>query len=134
MSDWIENPGKQPDWIPEGALVEVKLLNGTDTKARPANEYAWGMENGSGFCITHYRILEKIKDDDIGKHYRHEYRGIKFDPYRVCWLYGIKGGPREHIVKKALRGTDKGHTELELINELQACLDRWREMVEEDSA
>lgn len=87
----------------------------------------------------------KKEPNDVGKHYRYSYTRkltekeietgeatFKLDPYRIASLYNLGGGPREHIVKKGLRGTDKGHTELELVNELQCCLDRWREMLEED--
>ena len=83
---------------------------------------------------------------DPGKHYRYTHRqkvtqsdlelgfvDVKMDPYRVCKVYKVEGGPREHIAKKALRGCSKGHTELELIDELQSCLDRWKEMLSEDS-
>jgi hypothetical protein len=70
--------------------------------------------------------------EDMGKHYRYSYKGIKLDPYRVCLLYNVGGGPREHILKKCLRGTTKGHTERQVIDEIQSCLDRWKEMVAED--
>lgn len=70
---------------------------------------------------------------DKGSHYRYTYKGIKLDPYRVCEIYNIGGGPREHMTKKLLRGPAKGHSEQELIDELQCCLDRWKEMVLEDT-
>jgi len=69
---------------------------------------------------------------DKGKHYRHIYRGIKVDPYRICQIYDMGGGPREHMTKKLLRGTSKGHDEMQLLDELQCSLDRWREMIKED--
>lgn len=72
-----------------------------------------------------------MSDTDNGKHYRYSFQGVKLDPYRIARVYGVDGGPREHILKKILRGTTKGHTELEVISEVQSCLDRWREMVEE---
>jgi hypothetical protein len=74
----------------------------------------------------------KKKSEDKGKHYRYEFKGVKFDPYRVASLYGLTGGPQEHMLKKLLRGGGKGHSEDELIAELQCCLDRWKEMREED--
>ena len=70
---------------------------------------------------------------DKGAHYRFQYRGINLDPYRICAVYGITGGPREHMLKKILRCTDKGHTTLEVLDELQCVLDRWREMAIEDT-
>ncbi len=79
----------------------------------------------------HYRYVyqQKVTQDDLSK----GYVSVKMDPYRVCALYKVGGGPREHIAKKALRGEDKGHTTIELINELQSCLDRWKEMLGEDA-
>ena len=83
---------------------------------------------------------------DVGKHYRWTHkqkiteadviRGyivVNMDPYRVCKVWNVGGGPAEHIIKKAGRGVSKGHTELELIAELQSCLDRWKGMVNEDN-
>ena len=87
-----------------------------------------------------------LQEKDVGSHYRFSHqqkiteedmeRGyvvVKMDPYRVCKLYGVGGGAREHLIKKALRGAGKGHTELELINELKSCLKRWEEMHNEDN-
>ena len=81
---------------------------------------------------SHYRYTyrQKVTDGDLAR----GYVSVKMDPYRVCDIYKVGGGPREHIAKKALRGCSKGHTELELIAELQSCLDRWREMVKEGGA
>lgn len=69
---------------------------------------------------------------DVGAHYRYEYRGIKLDPYRICAIYGITGGPREHMIKKLLRGDNKGHEEMFLIDELENILQRWKGMIIED--
>jgi len=69
---------------------------------------------------------------DKGAHYRHEFQGVKLDPYRIAAVYGLSG-PAEHAVKKLLRGTDKGHTEIEVIQELRCILDRWEEMLNEET-
>lgn len=84
--------------------------------------------------------------EDTGAHYRYGHtvaltqadieRGlvdVKLDPYRIARIYDLGGGPREHIVKKALRGTGKGGSEQQLINELRDALDRWEEMLGEDA-
>jgi hypothetical protein len=70
--------------------------------------------------------------NDPGKHYRYHFKGVKIDPYRIAKIYNLGGGPREHMVKKLLRGFDKGHTEEQLVAELQSCLDRWKEMMGEE--
>lgn len=82
---------------------------------------------------------------DPGRHYRKELRVrltghdigrglvvVKLDPYRICDLYRTGGGPREHLVKKGLRGEEKGQTERELVADLRAILDRWEEKLDED--
>lgn len=76
--------------------------------------------------------LEKHTSQSVSSHYKHSFKGIKLDPYRICRVYGIGGGPREHMLKKLLRGTEKGHSEDFLIAELQSSLDRWRQMLEEE--
>lgn len=91
-------------------------------------------------------VIEDVAEypvEDKGKHYRHSFRlnitdedikngyvTVNLDPYRVSDTYGL-GGWREHIVKKTLRGTDKGHSVEELIEELQCCLDRAKQMYNE---
>ena len=83
--------------------------------------------------------------EDPGRHYRKELRVrltgqdierglvvVKLDPYRICDLYRTGGGPREHLVKKGLRGEEKGQTERELVADLRAILDRWEEKLDED--
>ena len=68
-------------------------------------------------------------------YYKKMLGGVKADPYRICKLYDIKGGPHEHITKKCLRGVNKDdgiNTELDLIKVLRGQLDRWEEMIKED--
>ncbi|PHS61657.1 MAG: hypothetical protein COB12_12010 [Flavobacterium sp.] len=68
-------------------------------------------------------------------YYKKMLGGVKADPYRICKLYGINGGPHEHITKKMLRGVNKDdgiNTELDLIRVVRGQLDRWEEMIKED--
>ena len=79
--------------------------------------------------------LERRQEDrrhDPAKHYSREYRGIKLDPYRVARVYKMQGGPREQIMKKCLRFTDKGQTEREVLNEIKSAMARWEQMLDED--
>lgn len=86
----------------------------------------------------------KYETEDKGKHYRHSFKlrlseedtsngyvTVNLDPYRISDVYEL-GGWREHVVKKALRGTLKGHSEQELIDELRACIERADQMMKED--
>ncbi|MDY7116582.1 hypothetical protein RAN53_09485 [Halomonas sp. SSL-5] len=80
----------------------------------------------------HYRhvIRAPITDEDIARGYTE----VKLDPYRVCDIYATGGGPREQMVKKLLRWTDKGQSEERVIGEIESALKRWKEMREEDAA
>ena len=96
--------------------------------------------------VSSGEVKEKPKHEteDKGKHYRHSFKlrisqedlangyvTVNLDPYRISDVYEL-GGWREHVVKKALRGTLKGHSEQELIDELRACIDRAEQMMKED--
>lgn len=69
--------------------------------------------------------------DSLSAHYQYHYKGVKFDPYRVARIYNLSG-PREHAVKKLLRGTGKGHTEEKMWQEVVCIAERALEMIEED--
>lgn len=51
---------------------------------------------------------------------------------RIAKVYEMQGGPREQIMKKCLRFTDKGQTEQQVVNEIRSALDRWQQMLDED--
>lgn len=87
--------------------------------------------------------IDRSAKRDMGKHYRYSFRlnltlediengfvMVNLDPYRISTVYNL-GGWREHLVKKGIRGTEKGHTEKELLDELQCILDRAKQMYEE---
>lgn len=128
--------------------------------ARQGITEAWFTDEG-GYCVDRsslndliFKLVEvssseikekpKHKTEDKGKHYRHSFKlrlsqedltngyvTVNLDPYRISDVYEL-GGWREHVVKKALRGTLKGHSEQELIDELRACIDRAEQMMRED--
>lgn len=93
----------------------------------PANSY------GAGFTVANDGVCENCDAyESPSAHYSHEYRGIKLDPYRIAKIYNMDGGPREQIMKKTLRFTDKGQTEQQVVNEIRSALDRWQQMLDED--
>ena len=69
---------------------------------------------------------------DLGSHYRNEFKGIKVDVYRVLQIFGVTDPVAQHIVKKLLRGTKKGHDEITVWNEVFQACERKKEMIEED--
>ena len=70
--------------------------------------------------------------DGCDSHYQHQYKGIKLDPYRIAKIYNMQGGPREQIMKKCLRFTDKDQTERQVLGEIKKAVIRWEQILEED--
>ncbi len=85
------------------------------------------MENQPEHYSVYYtRALtpEEIEDEMVS---------VKLDPYRICDIYGFTGGCREHILKKTLRWTTKGDSELKVLYEMMQAIDRRIEMIKEDA-
>lgn len=70
--------------------------------------------------------------EEIGKHYKFKYRGVKIDPYRIFKVYGISDPAQQHAIKKLLRAGKSVKELTEDIDEVIATLSRWKEMIEED--
>lgn len=65
--------------------------------------------------------------------YNRQYRGLKLDPYRVISIYKIEHPAHQHAIKKLLRA-GRSHKDLKRdIQEVKETLDRWLEMLSEDS-
>jgi len=45
---------------------------------------------------------------DAGAHYRHEYKGLKLDPFRIARIYDMTGFPEQTILKKVLKLGERG--------------------------
>lgn len=69
-----------------------------------------------------------------GGHYSYEYQGIRFDPYRLFWLYHIDHPCQQHAIKKLLRAGTGHKTLKQDIQESIGTLNRWLAMLEEDRA
>ena len=79
--------------------------------------------------------VESTPNTDPGKHYNNNtlrvkvskwdydvgYMDIKMEPYLVGAICNVGGGAREHILKKVMRGADKGHTENDVYREIICC-------------
>ena len=79
-------------------------------------------------------LSKEVVEDiiDLGSHYRNEFKGVKFDVYRVLQIFEVTDPVAQHIVKKLLRGTKKGHDEITVWNEVFQACERKKEMIEED--
>ena len=129
----LVNHDYEKDWVGVATFGEAPLV------LLNINEEHTVVVEGSKQQID--EVLE-IKRD-MGQHYRYSFRlnltpqdiengfvMVNLDPYRISTVYNL-GGWREHLVKKGIRGTEKGHTEKELLDELQCILDRAKQMYEE---
>ena len=71
--------------------------------------------------------------NDKGKHYRFEYKGIKLDPARICKIYNVEGALLPIIVKKALCAGSRGHKDFRSdIEDIICAANRILEMIDED--
>jgi len=81
--------------------------------------------------------LDNISSKNGVAHYRTTVtiggKTLKLDPYRIAKIYDMKGGAREQIMKKALRWTDKGHSEVQVLKEIISAAKRGLEMLKEDN-
>ena len=55
---------------------------------------------------------------------------LKIDPHFVSEAVGMKGGTMEHIFKKSMRSTDKGHDKTKVYQEIIALCNRGIELEE----
>lgn len=69
----------------------------------------------------------KAKDN-----YNFTYKGMRLDFYRVATVCNITHPIAQHIVKKLMRGTRKGHTEEQIVAEVYDAVVRWKQMIQED--
>jgi hypothetical protein len=73
------------------------------------------------------------EQNDNGKHYRFEYKGIKLDPARICHIYKITNLIQGSIIKKTLCAGNRGHKDIRKdINDIITACNRWLEMLDED--
>ncbi len=55
-------------------------------------------------------LVEVPVEEDLGAHYRNEFKGLEIDVYRVLQIFGVTDPVAQDIVKELLRGAKKGHT------------------------
>ena len=70
--------------------------------------------------------------NEIGKHYKFEYKGIRLDPYRILDLYEINHPAHQHAIKKLLRAGKSLKSLRTDILEVAETLDRYIKMMDED--
>jgi len=117
---WIVNEGLTALWDEE---IDNRFLS---------------LAQKNGLSLENLSVLAEStsEQEPTPDYYNKTFKGIKLDPYRVCKIYDINGGPREHIIKKLLRGVNKNdgiNTELDLISVVEGQLKRWKEMLKEDA-
>lgn len=73
-----------------------------------------------------YRVSLTEKDKENG------FVDVKLDPYRVGKVCNVGGGAMEQVLKKSMRGVDKGHSERVVLEEIISAARRGIEMIDED--
>jgi len=70
--------------------------------------------------------------NDKFKYYKHHYKGILLDVYRILQVYKITNPAQQHAIKKLLRAGGSIKSLEQDINETIAILERWLDMIRED--
>lgn len=72
-------------------------------------------------------------ENDTGKHYRFEYKGLKLDPARIAAIYKANHPMQLPIIKKTLLAGNRGHKDvIRDIDDIITAAQRWKEMLLED--
>ena len=87
-----------------------------------------------GYSTREIFAKEKLPSkSDPGAHYRFTYKGLKLDPARIGAIYGITHPMQFQALKKLLCTGKRGHKSLlQDIADIECCLQRWKEMLQED--
>lgn len=156
---WIKwDGGEMP--VKAGTPIVVKHRDGEVYESIAGNAYSsdWSHDSDGGDIIAYY-VREEEKEEvfipDYDKldslispsaHYdkyvyrvnltdadkKNGYVDVKLDPYRVGKVCNVGGGALEQILKKAMRGVDKGHDERQVLNEIISAANRGIEILDED--
>lgn len=74
-------------------------------------------------------------NDDAGKHYRFQYKGINLDPFRIASIYEMKSFAMMTILKKCLCAGNRGHKDYKQdLKDIICAAERELEIVEENSS
>ena len=121
--------------VNDGVFIQRVEVGGLEavSKCEPVNTVKPPQYNANEHELN---FVESKKEDwvDLGAHYRHSFMGHKIDVYRVLEIFDVTDPVAQHIIKKLLRGENKGHTMNFVWNEVFQACDRKKEMMEEDSA
>ena len=80
--------------------------------------------------MNYEQVVKEAREK--ASHYQIKFKDVLLDPYRICQLYEVGGGPREQILKKCLRGSRKGDDEMKVVDDILIAALRWKEMLLED--
>lgn len=71
---------------------------------------------------------------DTGQHYRHNYKGINLDPFRIAAIYGMTDFALLTILKKCLCAGNRGHKDKRRdLEDIITAAQRAIEMLDEDN-
>ena len=92
-----------------------------------AGDVDWWEHN----LFTHY--TEDTLNQDLGKHYKFSFKGLKIDVYRILEIFQITNPAQQHAIKKLLRAGKSIKPLNQDIDEVILTLERWKAMIQEDN-
>src|SRR5690554_2375307 len=83
----------------------------------------------------HGARFSRFKEMDMSadKHYSYDFKGVRLDPYRILDVYGITHPAQQHAIKKLLRAGRSVKTTRQDVEEVIMTLERWIQMMGEES-
>lgn len=86
------------------------------------------------FHRDEFEVIEIPAQEDVGSHYRYQYKGVKLDPYRVFLVWGVTDPALQHAIKKLGMAGQRGGKDFERdLLEAKASIERRLEMLGEDN-
>jgi len=130
----IEPRHDHEEWLNGGAFLKAgnECLAGIDwTKCISTRA-----EYGSDKAFKMPSDIEVFYEDkkDPGAHYRHEFKGVKLDPFRIAYAYMMKSFAMMTILKKCLCAGNRGHKDYKTdLLDIISAAQREIEILEEDN-
>jgi len=139
-----EQLNNDPDLIKVVALdynenEEQEILSVRRERVKPAfvgdiKPFQLNIPHNVLYPTANTAVNPAVKPNDLGKHYRYSYKGIKLDPYRILSVYNVTCPAMQHAIKKLLRAGNSIKDLQQDISEVILTLERKLEMIEEDES
>lgn len=140
------DPVKEPIEYKEGDIVQFTpiaekafgISGKTEIIGKGTSNNSYKLKNHDKEYHTDWFTLINLEEnnkkdkEDLGKHYRFSFKGIKIDVYRILEIFQITNPAQQHAIKKLLRAGKSIKSFSQDIDEVILTLERLKEMIIEN--